>query len=260
MAAERSQQGFTLIEIITVLVVLSIVAVIGTGFIVSSTNSYLTTQNRALLTNTGRQAVERMTRQLRGALPNSVRITNGGNCLQFFPVAGGGNYLGTLPVTGVVPLGSDHDQIPTAPHQVDFGTAVFVSVGAMSDDELYGASPVSRATLANRSSTLLTLDGPKTWARNSASRRFYLLDQPQAFCLVGEQLRFYPAQDATAGNVNTGGGYDLLANNAIAVGTTAFVLSAGSENRNINVSFNIGFTAGGERVDFAQEVLIRNVP
>ena len=53
-------QGFTLIEVITVIVILSIVAVLGTKFVVDSTKSYQTTQTRSRLVNTGRQAVERM--------------------------------------------------------------------------------------------------------------------------------------------------------------------------------------------------------
>jgi MSHA biogenesis protein MshO len=257
MPALRSQQGFTLIEIITVIVVLSIVAVIGTGFIVSSTTAYGTAQSRALLANTGRQAIERMTRQLRGALPYSVRVTNGDSCLQYLPIAGGGNYLGVLPDAANGAPGTA--SIATAPHNLDFGTGVFVSVGAMATDELYGADPVSRAMLDSRTATSLTLTSAKVWARNSLSRRFYLLDQPQAFCLVGGQLRFYPSLNVADATVNLAAGYDLLANNAVAVGT-AFALSAGSDSRNINVLFNIGFAAGGEQVDFAQEVLIRNVP
>jgi MSHA biogenesis protein MshO len=69
-------QGFTLIEVITVIVILSIVAVLGSKFVVDSTRSYQSTQTRSRLVNTGRQAVERMSRQLRVALPYSVRLTN----------------------------------------------------------------------------------------------------------------------------------------------------------------------------------------
>ena len=60
-----SQVGFTLIELITVIVILSILATIGANFVVQATESYQRTQTRALLVNTARQAMERMTRQLR---------------------------------------------------------------------------------------------------------------------------------------------------------------------------------------------------
>src|SRR6187431_2626926 len=89
--------GFTLIELITVIVILSILASIGTGFVVKASESYQRTQTRALLVNTARQALERMTRQLRIALPYSVRITNNGNCAEFMPIAAGGHYFDPVP-------------------------------------------------------------------------------------------------------------------------------------------------------------------
>ncbi len=250
------QTGFTLIELITVVVVLALVAVIGTGFIVSATESYQTTQTRAALVNTGRQALERMTRQLRGALPYSVRITNGGDCVQFMPVAGGGFYRESVP--DQANDAPDHTQINTTPHSVDFGPAEYLSIGAMDSTELYGASPGSLAEVASRDSTQVNF-ASRDWQRNSLSRRFYLLNAPEAFCIFGGQLRFYPDQDVTAGSVATGNGFDLLARNAEPAGTL-FALSEASEDRNVLLEINIGFTEGGETITFQQEVLIRNVP
>src|SRR5688572_29003240 len=91
--------GFTLVELIAVIVILSIVASIGTGFVVKTTEAYQRTQSRALLVNTSRQAIERMTRQLRVALPYSIRILNGGACTEFMPISAGGNYFSPVPDT-----------------------------------------------------------------------------------------------------------------------------------------------------------------
>lgn len=250
------QQGFSLVELVTVVVVLAVVAVIGTSFIISSTESYQTTQTRALLINTGRAALERMTRQLRVALPHSVRITNGGTCVQFLPIAGGGTYLNPVPDqnNGAAASGS----IDTSTHQVEFGSAEYLSIGALASSELYGTSPISLARVTGRSSTQVNFAN-KIWERNSLSRRFYLLDNPQAFCLFGGELRFYEDLDITSNSVNTGANYNLLARNAQASGNP-FELSSGSEDRNINVTMRIGFSEGGEGVNFDQQVFIRNVP
>lgn len=94
---KREANGFTLIEMIAVIVILSIVATIGTGFVVRTTEAYQRTQTRALLFNTSRQALERMTRQLRISLPYSVRLTNNGTCIEFMPIAAGGNYFDPVP-------------------------------------------------------------------------------------------------------------------------------------------------------------------
>lgn len=252
-------QGFTLIEVITVIVILSIVAVLGSKFVVDSTQSYQSTQTRSRLINTGRQAVERMSRQLRVALPYSVRITNvaaGSACVEFMPIASGGNYINAVSDTGNGVAASA--TISVSPHTIDFGTARYVSIGAMSSAEIYGVSPASRATLSSRTAILLNLSATKTWQRNSIKRRFYLLDFPQAFCVIANQLRFYENQDATSATVDTSSAYSVLADNVALA--APFSLSAGSENNNVNVLFNLTFARNGESIAFNQSVMIRNVP
>ncbi len=256
MARSSFQRGFSLVELITVIVVLSVVASIGTGFIVSATESYQQTQTRAALVNTARQALERMTRQLRGAMPYSVRVTNNGNCVEFMPVAGGGYYRERVPdaANGAPP----HSSIATAPYSVDFGTAEYLSIGAMSSDELYGGNPVSLRAVNGRDANRVNFP-TFTWQRNSIGQRFFLLNAPQAFCLFDNQLRFYPEQDITASNVEPSRSFDLLARNAQASGSP-FLLSAASDSRNVLLELNLAFSEGGETLTFDQEVLIRNVP
>ncbi|RYY01661.1 MAG: type II secretion system protein [Gammaproteobacteria bacterium] len=272
LSSQYSERGFTLIEVIAVIVVLSILAALGGKFVVESTSSYQSTQARSRLINTGRQAIERVSRQLRIALPYSARITNVGadtSCLEFMPIAAGGNYLGYLSngyYTGYVPDSLNGanaiSTIAVAPHTIDFGSAQFVSIGAATDTELYGTNPVSRATLSSRTNVLLILSAVKSWRRNSLSQRFYLLDSPQAFCVVANQLRFYANQDASSANVDLTSPFSLMADNVTA--STPFVLAAGSENRNIVVQINIAFsytlTGKTESVPFNHSVMIRNVP
>jgi len=264
----KSTRGFTLIEVITVIVILSILAVLGSRFVLESTNAYQSTQTRSRLTNTGRQAIERMSRQLRVALPYSVRLTNNNMCLEFMPIASGGTYRGKLNATGTDYTESVPDPtngatasstITVSPFTIDFGTAQFVSIGAMEAAELYGVNPASRATLVSHTNTQLTFTPARGWARNSLNKRFYLLNKPQAFCVVANQLRFFSDLDATLENVDTTSASSLLADDV--TGTTApFALTAGSENRNTGVKFNINFAQGSESVVFNHSVMIRNVP
>ncbi|MBK8186198.1 MAG: type II secretion system protein [Cellvibrio sp.] len=87
-----------MIELITVVVILGIISSIGVSFAVKTSQSYQQTQARAKLTMHARQALERMSRQLRSALPYSIRVVNSGQCIEFTPIASGGFYLNPLPI------------------------------------------------------------------------------------------------------------------------------------------------------------------
>ena len=144
---------------------------------------------------------------------------------------------------------------------MEYGSAQWVSIGALSSAELYAANPVSLASLGGTGASSLTLSAAKQWQRNSINRRFYVLNNPQAFCLVGTQLRFYPKQLMTNTAVDASQNFELMAENVFAIDTLPpFVLSAGSENRNALVTINLAFASGPERVNLTQEVMIRNVP
>lgn len=251
----KSSAGFSLIELIVVIVILSILAVIGSQFVVSSTRNYETTRTRALLANTSRQALERMTRQLRGALPYSVIVTNSDTCVKFMPIAGGGIYLSAVPDTANgAPAAA---VINVSNHQEEFGSARWVSIGALAAGEIYGPG-VSAQGLAARSTSSITLTAAKVWQRNSINRRFYLLDNPQAFCVVGTQLRFYSNAGMSLTGVDQSGAFDVMANNVVA--NSPFSLTQGSENRNTIVQISLAFASGGESMEFQQQVMIRNVP
>lgn len=259
----RSQRAFTLVELVAVMVILSIIATIGVGFVVRATESYQSTQTRALLVNTARQAVERMTRQLRGSLPFSVRVTNNDQCVQFMPIAGGGNYFNTVP--DQQNLAPPTTSIPASPVSVDFGTARFVAIGALNAAEIYGASPASLRGYLGYNAGNLQLASNLRWQRNSINKRYYLLDNAQAFCLVGSELRFYPDINPQNANVNLTASFDILGRNVSVVsGSNPFTLVNGSANRNTQVTisliFGSGNASGSESINFTHRVSIRNVP
>jgi prepilin-type N-terminal cleavage/methylation domain-containing protein len=66
-AIRNSERGFTLIEIIVVIVILSIVAAISINFLVSSLRVYTMTVNQKTLFDEGKLALERMCRDIRDA-------------------------------------------------------------------------------------------------------------------------------------------------------------------------------------------------
>lgn len=87
-------RGFTLVEAIVVVAVTAIVAAMVAVFIRVPVQGYVDATRRAELTDAADSALRRLARDLRLALPNSVRITTAGGrtYLEFLQTSGGGRY------------------------------------------------------------------------------------------------------------------------------------------------------------------------
>ncbi len=91
------QTGFTLVEMIIVIVLTGIIGGIVAMFMRAPVQSYVDSARRAELTDIADTALRRVSRDLRLALPNSVRVTGACNgtatCyIEFIPTSGGGRY------------------------------------------------------------------------------------------------------------------------------------------------------------------------
>jgi MSHA biogenesis protein MshO len=272
------QKGLSLIELVTVLVILSIVAVLGLNFIVTRVESYDRAQQRSKLINGGRQAIERITRQLRTALPHSLRsdVANG-LCIEFIPVTGGGSYLGPdylvagivqeeLPsvANGALPPGPY--AVRTAPFDLNIGNALYFTTGGMSAAEVYGGSSSASISAIGASGIVsISLTNAHVFQRNSINKRFYVLDNPARFCVTGNQLTYYGNYGVPGAfsNGNPGGTASLLADNiGDLTGITPFLVSTATQDHNTVVNITIPFASrdGTETVELKQTVMIRNVP
>ena len=256
-------RGFTLIELITVLVILGIVAGIGSSFLITTVDSYRVTENRAKLISRGRVTIEQMTRQLRLALPNSLRVSASGNCLEFFPLVAGVNYIGELPDSnnGAPQITT----ISTAPITFGLGVPLHAVVGGLSSAEIYSNSvPAARTSIAGTSAPppTITLSSSHRFIRNSINKRVFLADNPKRFCVSGNTLVQYQSYGLDTGVLSDGdpGGSTTIMSFDVAAVGTVFTLSPGSEQRNAAVYISLAFTANNETVDLNQTVLIRNVP
>lgn len=90
----KHQRGFTLIELIIVMIVTSIVVVMISAIITRPLTGYFDTQRRADLADRGQAAINRMAIELENSVPNSVRIigTVTGTSIEFMPVLSAGRY------------------------------------------------------------------------------------------------------------------------------------------------------------------------
>lgn len=105
MRLPSRQGGFTLVEMIMVIVITGIIGGMVAVFLKAPIQQYTDVARRADMTDIADTALRRVTRDVRLALPNSVRVrgavSGGGSCngteacfLEFLPTSGGGRYRG----------------------------------------------------------------------------------------------------------------------------------------------------------------------
>ena len=92
------QRGFTFVELIMVIVIMGVIGGIAAVFIRRPIDSYLDSARRAALTDVADTTTRRMARDIRKALPNSLRVpvavatSTASACVEFIPTKTGGRY------------------------------------------------------------------------------------------------------------------------------------------------------------------------
>lgn len=84
-------RGFTLIELVMVITIMGVLAASLTVFLRPAIESYFDTRRRADLTDIADTAIRRMAKDIRSAVPNSIRSVSA-KCFQLVPTIAGGRY------------------------------------------------------------------------------------------------------------------------------------------------------------------------
>lgn len=275
------QHGVTLVELVVVMLLLGILGVGLTSYLRIGANMYVdgTTVQQTL--QQSRFALERVVRELRSAVPNSVRVLNNADnsvsCVEFTPLLQSGvyrdiplypsrrNWIGITTIsTGWTTQGGQRLSVyPTDPsHVYDLNQARSGVVAAVQNapDDADGNANTRRIKLDDINGQVMT------FITESPQKRFYLLDSPVSFCLVGQQIRRYSGYGFSAVQQlppPVGAG-DVLANGLTnQSGEPAFLFNAAVLNRNAVLHLFWRFSPArdvGQDLFFNHEVHIPNVP
>jgi len=249
-----------------VMVILSIVGALGSRFLIISIDSYNTIQQRSKLIAKAQIAIEQMTRQLRQSVPNAVRVSGSGNCIEFLPALIGVRYLNSLPdESNGAPLVSS---ITTASFSLPSGSADHVLVAPMITTEVYTViGDRSRASAgvfgAGPVYTAIPLAANHRFLRNSLVNRVVIAEDPKRFCLSGGNLLRYNGYGLLSSALTDTapvGGIPAIMGRNVSTSSAAFSLSGNSVNRNAVVNISLNFTEGSQTVTLNQQVFVRNVP
>lgn len=256
--------GFTLIEMIIVIAITAIVGSMVAVFLRAPLESYVAQDRRARLADAADTALRRMGRDIRLALPNSVRVTSVGNVvyLEFLATRRGGRYRAqgggdildfTAADTGFDVLG------PAIAMQAGDRIAVY-NLGILGADAWTGDT-LAVYTGGTGSASNITI-AAKLFPLASPGNRFQVVDGPVSY-----------ACNPTAGTLTRYWGYAISAAQptppsapvssallATGVSACSFDYQPGATERNGLVSMTLNLSQAGETVRLYATTQVSNQP
>jgi len=278
-----AHRGFTLMELVIVIVILGIVSGIVGNIVSTGAKIYVDATERDQLLSESRFVVERLNRELRMAVPNSARVTGDANiqCLEFVQAEWVTFYtnLPTIPSTSksahVVEIGDI-----TGNFSLDTSTDFAIVYPTVSTD-VYDLTENKRKkidacidtgtdTSCNSNDDpnhLATLTVKGAFADDSPASRLYIASKAVSYCVQNNSIYRYVdtinnSQVTYDIDINTDGSLmaENLVNDLSSASELPFMVSNATLRRNSLVQILLTFEHNDEIVNFSNEVHIPNVP
>ncbi|MFA6120271.1 MAG: prepilin-type N-terminal cleavage/methylation domain-containing protein [Sideroxydans sp.] len=286
----KMQTGFTLVEMIIVIVITGIIGGIVAIFIQAPVQGYVDSARRAELTDIADTAVRRMARDVRTAVPNSVRIAACTPlCVEFLPTRTGGRYRAAgSGAENILDFDVSDTSFDNLGPQITFVAGDQIVIGSTQSDgappyqDPTSATGIRRAVVApfgvpvgvvSIDSTVAFPGFSRLWDASPSSQRFDVVD--------GTQQAVTYACEGTLGALDANGdgqarlvrhwGYGFNpAQAANVVGGSSARLADKVSACNIEyavpnqrfglVGVRLTLTSGGESVTLYNEIHVSNAP
>ena len=276
-------RGFTLTEAITVIVITGIIAAVVAVFLAKPVQGYFDTTRRAQLTDLADGALRRMTRDLRLALPNSVRVTSAGGSLylEFLLTRDGGRYRaerdsgggGDILEFGTVSAPYRFDVIGQMPSVVAGSDSIVVfnlGPGFGNADAYQGAAGNMRSVTAAGAGQI-TVSPNTAFPRESPAQRFQVVRHAVSYvctpnaanpALGTVQRHWGYAISAAQPTAFAGGSSALLAADVAACAFTYSPNAVAERSGVVALALTLAQTTPGgpESVTLLQQAHVSNVP
>ena len=286
-------KGFTLIELIMVIVLIGALSSVASIFIAGPVSGFVDSNRRAALVDIAETALQRMTREIHHALPNSVRVSNNGTQfgIEYLGTLNGGRYR-ALPATGgpsnKLNFNTASDSFDALGGLPDFALIDTVGGGGQAnclnnivdclviyntgttatDFNAYNGDNIAAITAASNTSMTFDNAGSPGWSfpAMSPNNRFFVVDTPVSFVcdsssgelLMYQDYNITPGQPLTAGLFGVAGA--VLADQVSDCSGSTFLYNAGAGVRYGLVVIRLTISADGESVSLLQQAHVLNAP
>jgi MSHA biogenesis protein MshO len=265
------KRGFTLVEMIVVIVITGILAASVAIFMRRPVEAYVDVTRRAELTDIADTALRRITRDARTALPNSVRIATVGNVtyLEYLQTSGGGRYRAAPDSDGLgdtvdfAAADTSFDVIGTMP-ALAAGNSIVIYNLSPSGTTANAYSGDNRGAYASNTGNTITLSAAKLFPYQSPGNRFHVVEEAVTYACdplpagAGELRRYWNYGIVDPQPTPPGGSNALLASNITGCSFTYTV--SGASGRTGVLALNLLVSQSGETVRLFQQAHVNNVP
>lgn len=290
MRYSNKHSGFTLVEIIIVIAIMGIIGGLSALVIGRSLDAYAALERREKLQTSIRLAVERISRELRHALPHSICVNDGTNCVgsaenrfYFIPIRESGYYQDRAGAY-TAPPPVLRERLPVSPHSYDRFDVLsangssrlnaiagnWVVVYNLNNTNIYAGTNNIRQQISsivpkdinNTATTADDIDqirfsSNQTFANHSPTRRFHIIDNNNVtlFYCNGSGL-YRDSTSFAAPNTPTANTRLLMEN----VQACTFTYTPGSQQRAGLLRIDLTVVVQGEQIQVIHNAHVYNTP
>ncbi len=278
--------GFSLVELILVVVILGIVSVGTVQYLSLGALIYADATERDEVVAQGRFMLTRLTKELRHAAPNSVRLScdnsagnlcnTGSQCMEFTPFKASSIYiedLNTATINVIEPL----DYTTSTANSNNDNAVVYALNAADIYDSAAGKRIVINSAVNNTAQPTYVDDWTMAaiFPEESPTKRIFVLDLPVTFCVEGSELYRYQGYGFNTNQALPNASHVLSGTTGVLMGSfiqnnlltpgvgdaTFFNYNSASLTRNsvLNVKAELSFNSS-ETVALNHEIHLVNVP
>lgn len=269
--ARRRVRGFTLVEAVAVMVITGIIGAMVAVFLQAPVRGYFDAVRRARLSDTADTALRRVARDLRLALPNSIRVSSAGGrqYVEFLQTRAGGRYRADPDAGGggdVLDFTSGVDaafDVLGPPVTLAPGDQIVVfNLGLEGSDAYAGANRRAYTGAAGAQSNVSFAASGDPFPYASPGQRFHVVDTPVSYECdpATRSLRRYWGYAISLNQATPpAGATNALLADGVAACSFAYNPDAGRQRSGV-FSMTLKLAEEGEAVDLFQQTHVSNLP